>query len=142
MLLRIQTVRVELRHLRARTAIASAAGSQREQRLQIAENMARKISKEQVAWADPLAALIWGGIAGSRGDKASAMTYLSQAVEGFELADMALYGAASRRRLGEAIAEERGVQLITEADSWMAAQRIKNPERMMQMLAPGFHNQE
>jgi len=70
------------------------------------------------------------------------MTYLSQAVEGFELADMALYGAASRRRLGEAIAEERGVQLITEADSWMAAQRIKNPERMMQMLAPGFHNQE
>src|SRR6266478_4513915 len=118
MLLRIQTVRVELRHLRARTAIASAAGSQREQRLQIAENMARKISKEHVAWADPLAALIRGGMAGSRGDKASAITHLSQAVQGFELADMALYAAASRRRLGEAT-EERGVQLITEAESWM-----------------------
>jgi len=142
MLLRIQTVRVECRHLRARTAIASAAGSQREQRLQIAENMARKISKEQVLWADPLAVLIRGGIAGSRGDKASAITYLSQAVEGFEMADMALYAAASRRRLGEAIADERGLQLITEADAWMTAQRIKNPERMTQMLAPGFDNLE
>jgi len=34
--------------------------------------------------------------------------------------------------------EERGRQLVAEADVWMREQRIKNPEAMTRMLAPGF----
>jgi serine/threonine protein kinase len=138
MLLRIQILRVEARHLRARAALASAAWSEREGRLRTAESLARKIQKEPLQWADALAALIRAGIASSRRDKSKAMTLLSQALEGFELADMGLYAAASRRRLGETIGGERGQQLIADADEWMTRQRIQNPTRMTQMLAPGF----
>jgi ATP/maltotriose-dependent transcriptional regulator MalT len=138
LLLRIQTVRIESRHLRARTALASAHGNQREQRLQIAENMARKISKERVQWGEPLAALIRAGISATRGDGNRTRSYLSESVAGFELANMALYAAAARRRLGQTLGGERGDQLLAEATSWMTQQQIKKPDRMTQMLAPGF----
>jgi serine/threonine protein kinase/tetratricopeptide (TPR) repeat protein len=138
MLLRIQILRVEARHLRARAALASATGRERQQRLQIADNLARKIQKEPLQWAEPLAALIRAGAASVRKDKSTALTFLSRALEGFSLAHMALYEAASRRRLGEAVGGERGRQLIIEADDWMTRQRIQNPARMTQMLAPGF----
>jgi hypothetical protein len=54
------------------------------------------------------------------------------------LADIDLYAAATRRRLGEIIGGERGRQLISEADTWMHKQEIKNPAAMTRMLAPGF----
>ncbi|HLE61639.1 MAG TPA: AAA family ATPase, partial [Pyrinomonadaceae bacterium] len=140
MLLRIQILRVEARHLRARAALASAAVQNREARLQIADKLARKIQKEPLQWAEPLAALIRAAIAAARGDKPTAVTFLLRALEGFSTANMALYEAASRRRLGEAVGGERGRQLIAEANNWMARQRIQNPARMTQMLAPGFEN--
>jgi hypothetical protein len=59
-------------------------------------------------------------------------------VVGFERADMRLYAAAARRRMGERLGDERGHDLMAEADAWMAEQRIKNPEAMTRMLAPGF----
>ncbi|HLE62851.1 MAG TPA: hypothetical protein VI750_06925, partial [Pyrinomonadaceae bacterium] len=140
MLLRIQILRVEARHLRARAALASAAVQNREERLRIADNLARKIQKEPLQWAEPLAALIRAAIAAAGRDKPTAVTLLSGALEGFSTANMALYEAASRRRLGEAVGGERGRQLIAAADNWMARQRIQNPARMTQMLAPGFEN--
>jgi len=141
MLLRIQVLRIDAMHLRARSALASASSNERESRLDLAELMARKIAREKLAWADSLVALIRAGIASSRGEKSSAAQYLTRALEGFNLADMALYVAVCRRRLGETIGGERGQQLLTEADAWMQAQRIKNPSRMTEMLAPGFANQ-
>jgi hypothetical protein len=63
---------------------------------------------------------------------------LSEAVQSFERAEMQLHAAAARRRLGEKLRDERGSQLVAEADAWMKAQKIKNPEAMTRMLAPGF----
>jgi len=51
---------------------------------------------------------------------------------------MNLYAAAARRRLGEIVGGERGQELITDADAWMERQKIKNPEKLTRMLAPGF----
>jgi hypothetical protein len=136
LLLRIQSVRIELRHLRARAALASSLRNP--QRLKLAQQMSRKISKEKIQWADPLSALINAGISRSRGDETQAVSFLSHAIEGFELADMGLYAAASRRRLGELVQGERGVQLRAEADEWMTNQQIKNPVLMTRVLAPGF----
>jgi hypothetical protein len=59
-------------------------------------------------------------------------------VQIFESAEMRLYAAAARRRLGEKLGGERGQQLITDADAWMTEQKIKNPEALVRMLAPGF----
>jgi hypothetical protein len=56
----------------------------------------------------------------------------------FERADMRLYAAAARHRLGNLLGGERGQQLVAEAEAWMTEQRIKNPAAMTRMLAPGF----
>jgi serine/threonine protein kinase/tetratricopeptide (TPR) repeat protein len=138
MLLRIQVLRIEARHLLARAALATATTKVGRDRLRIAEKLARKIEKENMSWAKPFATLVRAAIAHQRGESAQAPTLLAEAIQGFENADMALYAAAARRRLGERLGDDRGRQLISEADAWMVNQRIKNPESMIHMLAPGF----
>ncbi len=139
MLLRIQVLRIEAMHLRARAALATAAGSNdKKYRLKLAENMAQRIAKENIAWATPFASLVRAGIAHREGESSKAVHLLSEAGENFDLADIDLYAAATRRRLGEILGSERGRQLIAEADAWMREQEIKNPAAMTRMLAPGF----
>jgi len=138
MLLRVQSVRIEATHLRARLALASAAWSDRERRLKTAEKLAQKLMDERMAWSDPLAALIRAGVARSRGDDRKAAEMASLAIEGFEVADMKLYAAAARRRLGEIIGGNRGAELVDMSEDWMRRQQIKNPSAFANMLAPGF----
>jgi len=141
LLLRLQILRVEARHLFARTALAAAVHSDarnRERLLRSAEQLARRIAREKMPWADPFAALVRGSIAAARLNSEKAAAFLAAATEGFELADMGLYAAASRRRLGQVLGDDQGCVLIAEADEWMTNQRIRNPSRMTRTLAPGW----
>jgi len=138
MLLRFRTLRIEAMHLRARLALASAEGTEREQRLRIAEGLGRKLANERLPWSDPLATLISAAVARQRGDDSKAARLTSRAVEEFELADMQLYAAAARRRLGEIMNDDGGAELIARSEDWMRKQQIKNPARFSNMLAPGF----
>jgi hypothetical protein len=124
--------------LRARAALATAANNNDRDKLRFAERLARKIEKENMAWAQPFAAIIRAAVAYQRGQQVEAATLLGAAGDGFERGDMHLYAAVSRRRLGELLGNDRGQQLIKDADAWMTTQRIKNPERMARMLVPGF----
>jgi hypothetical protein len=63
---------------------------------------------------------------------------LAQAQEAFDLADIDLYEAVARRRLGELLNDERGQRHIEEADAWMAKRKIENPSALTRMMAPGF----
>ncbi|HEX4900486.1 MAG TPA: hypothetical protein VFV61_08140, partial [Pyrinomonadaceae bacterium] len=115
-----------------------ATGNNQRVYLKIAESLAGRIAKERMPWADPLASLVRAGVAYKRGETAAATTTLADAAEHFDLAEMQLYAAAARRRLGKLIGGRRGEELLTEADAWMREQKIDNPERMTRMLAPGF----
>ena len=138
MLLRIQGLRTEWLYLRARVALASAAGRERKRRLGIAEDLAGRIAKENMPWSNPFAMLIRAGLAQRGGDASRAAALLTQAVEGFEAADMSLYAMAARRRLGETLSGDRGRELIGQSDDWMRKQQIKNPSAFSNLLAPGF----
>ena len=139
MLLRIQGLRIEWMHLRARLALASAAaGQQTKQRLRIAEQLAVRIAKENMPWSNPFGTLIKAGLAKQYGDDSKTAELLSQAIDGFEAADMALYATVARRRLGETLRGERGRELITQSEEWMRRQQIKNPRAFAGLLAPGF----
>jgi serine/threonine protein kinase/tetratricopeptide (TPR) repeat protein len=138
MLLRIQGLRIEARFLRARLALASAAGQKRAQRLRIAKDMADSIANEKMAWSNPLAMLILAGLAHRGGDDERAVALMTQAVAGFEASDMKLYAATARRRLGEISGGDSGLELVNQADDWMSRQQIKNPSKVANLMAPGF----
>ena len=67
---------------------------------------------------------------------------MAAAVTACERADMKLYAAVARRRLGMLQADDRGRALVREADAFMAAQGIRNPARMTRLIAPGFPDPE
>jgi len=138
MLLRIQGLRIDAMQVRGRLALASAVGENRVARLKIAEAVAHRIARENMIYANPYAALIRAGIANRRGDVDSAVTQLEKALKEFESADMTLYAVVARHRLGEMIAGDRGRELREKANEWMSGQLIKNPARIMNLMAPGF----
>ena len=139
LLLRIQVLRIEAMHLQARAALATSGnGKNHGQRLKVAEKMAGRIEREKMAWASPFVSLIRAGIANRRGEKNAAAALLSEAAAAFSSLDMQLHASASKRRLGETLGGETGEQLVKEANLWMLSQKIRNPEAMMRMLAPGF----
>jgi eukaryotic-like serine/threonine-protein kinase len=57
--------------------------------------------------------------------------------EGAETADMSLYAAAARHRLGLALGGDEGSRLIEEAARAMTAQGVRVPARFAAMLIPG-----
>lgn len=139
MLMRIQVLRVEAMHLKARAALASAShSSDKERQLNIAEKLAKNIAQERIAWAMPFSYLLRAGIAHQRGDDSRAVGLLKQAIESFDLADIDLYEAVARRRLGELTGGETGSRSIDEADNWMRKRQVLNPEAMTRLMAPGF----
>ena len=139
MLFRIQILKIDAMHLQARAALASAAGSkEKAHRLRIAERLAQQIARERIAWSSPFVTVIRAAIAWQRDEPANATRLLTEAVKGFDLADLGLYAAATRRRLGEMVGGDRGRGLVAEANAWMLKQNIQNPEAMTRTMTPGF----
>jgi hypothetical protein len=138
LLLRTQGLRIDMLHLRARLALASAFGRVRHERLRIAGNCADRIAREDMTWSNPLADFIHGALAKQSGDALRAEALTKKAVEGFEAADMALYAAAARRRLGELRGGDEGRELIAQSEEWMRKQQIKNSVAVTNLMAPGF----
>jgi hypothetical protein len=134
-----QTLRVLLWDLRARSALAAAASAgEPRPLLRAAEGGARRIEREQMPWSEPIAQLLYAGVAAARGDRRQALDQVARAVAGFDAADMALFAAAARRRQGELLGSAPGGALIDAADAWMKSQNIHNPARMAAAFAPGF----
>ena len=140
MILRVQIIRIEALHLKARCALAAAAsgGSDDQKLIGEAESLAGQISKEGMKWGEPLAALVRAAVACLRNDKNAAVSQLSEARVGFTNTDMKLYAAVAKRRLGEIIGGADGQSLTDEADQWMREQRIRDPAKFTRMLAPGI----
>lgn len=139
MMTRVQVIRIEALYLRARVALAMAgAGEPARRFLSIARDSARRIAGERMPWSGPIAQLLHAGIASIEGDTQPAVRHLHDAVERFARADMHLYAAVARRRLGALQDDAAGRDLRRQADDWMASQAIRNPVAMTRMLAPGF----
>lgn len=138
LLLRTQGLRIDVLHLRARLALASAHGREREPRLRIAAAAANQIGREDMPWSNPLAMLIRAALAKQNGEDSRAIELTELAINGLEAADMALYAAAARRRFGELLGGDRGRELIAQSEAWMTRQQIKNPAAVTNLMVPGF----
>jgi tRNA A-37 threonylcarbamoyl transferase component Bud32 len=139
LLARVQCVRIQMRQMRAYSALAAAVtASNPKPLLHAAKRDARRFRSEQLPWADGLDRYIRAALAVQSGDDGAARRLLDQAITAFESINMGLYAAATRRRLGQMIGGAEGQALMAEADAWMARQTIRNPARMAAVFAPGF----
>jgi hypothetical protein len=143
LLLRGPFMRIDSSYLRARAALLNAASGRDVARfLSIARKDARRIGHVGIPWSDAVATLLSAGVTFLEGRSGDARDLLAAAVTACERADMKLYAAVARRRLGMLQNDDRGRELVGEADAWMAAQGIKNPARMARLIAPGFPDPE
>jgi hypothetical protein len=105
--------------------------------LTAAEEDARRIERERTPWGNALAGLVRAGIASARGDRDGALGLAAGAERDLSAADMALHAAVARRRRGEILGGAQGAALVAAADAWMSERRVRSPERIARMLAPG-----
>jgi hypothetical protein len=135
LLLRLQTVRAMTRYLRGCCAIASLGAAPA--RLREARRQARLLDRERMPWTAPLAAIVHACVANARGDSAQAVAWLRAAAESADAADMPLYAASARHRLGSRLGGDEGRVLVRGAFDAMTTRGVRVPERFAQMLVPG-----
>jgi hypothetical protein len=137
---RVQLLRIEALFLRARAALVAAQAQNGAARALVgtARRDARAVTREQMPWAQPLALLVEAGAAHLERDDARATAHLRAAAEQLDGAEMPLFAACARRRLGQLLGGDEGRALADTAEAWMRDEGIRNPARMTAMLAPGF----
>jgi hypothetical protein len=139
--MKVQFIRIEAHHLRARAALAAAAraastGGERNVLLTVADKEAATLEGEKAPWAAALAKLVRAAVAHQRGDATRAQRLTGEAAEALAALSMSGYAAAARHRLAQ----------LTGADSAASAQAlaalaqpgVQEPMGLVRMLAPGF----
>ncbi len=139
LLFRVQQLRIFMIDIRARSALAVAVAAPKPgPLLRSVEQDIRRLNRQRGAWPDALAQLLRAGVAALRRESLRSAALLRDAARRLDALDMGLHAAAARRRLGEMLGGDAGRSMADQADAWMQAHQIVNPERMTAMLAPGF----
>jgi hypothetical protein len=135
---RSESIRITAYHLRARCALAAAAGNAGDRRryLRAAADSARQLEREQNHWNLPKAALLRGRIAAIEGDPAGARSYHRAAVRAFGELGMALHATASNYVLGQLVDGPDGASTTRDAEAWLRAEGVQNPARLVRLLVP------
>jgi tetratricopeptide (TPR) repeat protein len=138
LLLRVQTIRVQILEARARAALAAALSrtSARSELLTSVEKSVVQLEGENVPWAHALATMLHGGLSAARGDVIGASKTLEGAEAQLEAVDMPLHAAACRLRRGELETGDDGERLIREASARLEAEGARKPERMAGLYLP------
>jgi hypothetical protein len=138
-LYRIQTVRIRMLELRARTAVAIAEkSSQPAPLLRQAKGDARRLRREGQSWALAHSLYIRAAIAACREQTPVAIDELTRAAAAYDAAEMPLHARIIRYRLGEVLTGNEARILREESETGMREQGIASPVRWAGMYAPGF----
>lgn len=135
LLLMVPSVRIEANHLRARAALSAAKEDASRDALREAHAHIRRLEREKAGWAHALAGPLRAAWLWREGRREVAITALRDAVRALDEREMRLYAAAARHRLGEMTGDEGE---LASARSFLASQRVSEPERIVDMLVPGF----
>ncbi|HEX8440882.1 serine/threonine-protein kinase PknK [Archangium sp.] len=150
-MLAMRTTGLNLRHMRARAALAAAASLQgggsapgdlasrwgRPALLADVRAQVRALDKDSLGCARPLGCLVRAGLAWQEADVPEARRRLEEAVEGFAREDMALYREAARYALGAVRGGPEGQALQHQAREWMEAEGVVRPGALAAALVPG-----
>ncbi|WP_437619072.1 serine/threonine-protein kinase [Sorangium sp. So ce1151] len=140
----VENLRITLHHLRARAALAAAAGEpeasgrayRRELLLRIAEWDTSRLEREEAEWAAPLSVALRAGLATARGRHAEACRSLELAAQLFSSMDMGLYAAAARFQQGAVEQGAAGQAARRTGQASMQEHHVINPARLAATLVP------
>jgi eukaryotic-like serine/threonine-protein kinase len=142
LLLRIQTLKIQMHSLRARAALAAASAETSPRRkkllLNLAERDRRVIEGEGAVWGCALAALIGAGAEWLSGRRNQALIELARAEKQSRDAGMHLHRATARYCHGRLLASEGGLQQEEAAYAELRAEGIAKPKLLIRIVAPGF----
>src|SRR5262249_52944302 len=91
-------------------------------------NHIAQLRRTGAPWALALASLREASVAARQQQDKTAIANLRHAITVFESADMALYAAAARCRLGELIGGDEGAVLRSQGRQFMVDGTVRNPE--------------
>jgi hypothetical protein len=135
LLMRIQIVRTSFWFLCGRLILAESAKTDTDAEL---NKLVRRLESERVPYALVWAKLLRAGQIAQRGDPARAIELLRETVKLSEEHELLLCAAAARWRLGELLANDEGQALRTQATDWLTSEDVRDPRRMVAVVAPGF----
>jgi eukaryotic-like serine/threonine-protein kinase len=135
-LLRIQTVRVEASFLRARAAIACAAGAEACAMIDVARGVAADLDRERAPWATALARQVGAMIAAAVGDRDGGARRFAEAARAFDDCDMSLHAAVARIRSGELAGGAAGTARAAGGAQALRERGVADPDAFARMLCP------
>jgi hypothetical protein len=138
-LIRVALVRTCSAYERGLSAIAAAAaGHDRTAALRMAEQYAKQLLRENVAFGPAMGHLLRAGVLAARGDGKRALDALEVATPLLDAADLGYLAACARNRRGQLLGGSAGGELVARSQAFFTAQGIVNAERCLAMSAPGF----
>jgi tetratricopeptide (TPR) repeat protein len=138
LLLRMKNLRIWVRQMRARAAIALAAQMEEKRDLLLA-NAAKDISalaREKSAWGDAMVTLLRGLSCSLTKESVKAASLLSEAAVRLDHVNMASYAAAARFAQSELLDGDASVALRADAKRQLVLLGVRNPRKLSLMLAP------
>ncbi|HTM21764.1 MAG TPA: AAA family ATPase, partial [Kofleriaceae bacterium] len=135
MLTRVQFIRVLAWTGRARLLLAAPPDRARLGEVAV---LARRMAGEHMGYATCWSLLVQAALAARAGDRAAALDQLTRAAALAAAGDLHAHAAVARRRRGALLGGADGTRLIDDADAWLRAHGVVDPERFGRVLAPGF----
>jgi hypothetical protein len=139
-LLKVQFIRGFAESARGYSAVGGAHASpeRRAHLLKVARRVARGLERERMPWTSLHAALIRAGAANVEGDRARTVATLRTAIGLGDAADMPMYAAAARYRLGSLQGGVEGQELTRAAERTFADRGVRNIARFAGIWLPGL----
>jgi tetratricopeptide (TPR) repeat protein len=146
-LLKLSALRIEHAWISGRVALAVAeklSDNKRTPLLRRASLSARLLRKAEHQTAVAMGAAIEAGVRwlspGAGHD--DGLVALDRAVGTAEAAGALLLAESGRRWMGEIVGGQRGEEMLTRSNGWMADQGVQNPANLAHLIVPGFRRRE
>src|SRR5262249_47698594 len=142
LLLRVQTLNIQMRSLRGRCALCAAFQSEsaadRKKYLRVANHEHGAILRQGAPWGAALAGFLQAGIQILAGRRHEAIATFMKTQTPSTSTGMFLHAAFARRARGLLAGGDEGRKLVTAAEAEIKAEGILNPERLSAVFAPGL----
>jgi hypothetical protein len=137
-LLRWQILTIMAFFLRGRVALACWLEDRAEDKLRReVEYYAKRLKGIRSAWGDPMANLLYAGVAVGDGRRSEAARILEQSSEKLKKISLHAYASAAAHLSGVLRADAHGRAQVNAAEQFFKSQHVRNPESFLRMLLPG-----